>query len=254
MLSKNHGIKAIRDREMPYLVAQGHQANENVTANCIIPLCCGTSFSAPIVNGIAANLRSVNAEMWLWPEKVRATLLVTAQNVDYGEWDCNFDRRDGAGVVSGRNAELFASSCINIAPNYVYNSNASPVENGMGVITCNAGGSIAAMTFKIKTPSVLPVGKHLRVVLTWDSNARTTTLMDTYNSLSDFDLSLIVGPNIYTSASYNGSIEIVNVINDNYMLPNTTYSAVVSNPVNRIPTGDITYLCVAWTWVVNHAL
>ncbi|MBN1600777.1 MAG: S8 family serine peptidase [Chitinispirillaceae bacterium] len=75
----------------------------------------GTSYSAPITNGIAACLISANRGVFgLWPEKVRAALLVTAENVDFNYWSDDEDGRDGAGVISGSNAVWFARNCTNI--------------------------------------------------------------------------------------------------------------------------------------------
>src|SRR5690606_16232559 len=79
------GSNCAGDREMPHIVAPGIPSYDNdFAATCMEgsgTLTCGTSWSAPTVNGIAASVISADGRMASWPEKVRAALLVTAQNV-----------------------------------------------------------------------------------------------------------------------------------------------------------------------------
>ncbi len=95
------------DREMPSIVAPGTMPDgQSMSDPCVPqPITMGTSYSAPTLSGIAACVLSVkNAYaqdyvMKNWPEKVRAALLVTAQNVSGADWDSRVDGWDGAGVV-----------------------------------------------------------------------------------------------------------------------------------------------------------
>jgi hypothetical protein len=111
------------DREMPYIVAPGTTPSPtesmfDQSPTCLDgPLWCGTSYSAPILNGIAADVISADSRMVGRPHKVWAALMVTAQNVDGEYWDRWTDGKDGAGVVSGASAVTFAANHSEPGPN-----------------------------------------------------------------------------------------------------------------------------------------
>ncbi len=103
-----------RDREMPSIVAPGWAMHEYCVSTTGI--WCGTSLSAPVTNGIAADVIAADSRMQQWPEKVRVVLLATAQNVDRGYWSYTSDGRDGAGVIHGANAVSFAQNHVSVYP------------------------------------------------------------------------------------------------------------------------------------------
>jgi hypothetical protein len=243
------------DREMPYLVAPGFTPSPGIpmvdqSPACLEgPLWCGTSYSAPILNGIVASVLSADSRMHNRPHVVWAVMLSTAENVEGGEWNRVVDGRDGAGVVSGANA-------VHLARNH-----ASPGPNGTAetyaVTTANIGrttpnGSTAK--YNIKIPNPLPAGKHLRIVLTWTSNpVRSPT---SHNYLSDLDLSW-VGDNWIgrTSTSYNGNVEIIDVPVSE-VTAGGTYQATITLWANRIPSNGISTslkYAIVWNWVKDHA-
>lgn len=244
------------DRELPHLVAPGFTPDSDPNSCQNRPMknkckgsletACGTSLSAPVANGIAAAVIAADKRMVDWPEKVRAAMLVTAENVDAGEWSYAFDGRDGAGVVNGASAVAFAREHASREPGQ------GPAQVGMGVGQISPADWDAPLLYGIQVPDTLPAGKILRVVLTWTSNP---SLTHPINELSDLDLSVTAPGRAKTSGSYNSNVEIVNF--RHYELkPGAVLEARVNKTVNRIPaeaSADYFYYCVAWAWVDSHA-
>ncbi len=246
------GADCAGDREMPIVVAPGIPYTGTTFATTCLDgqggLNCGTSFSAPIANGIAADLLAADSRMSAWPEKVRAAMVLTAQNVDGGDWSYATDGRDGSGTVSGSEGVSFAQNHTSVSPGN------SAVEKGMGASSMYASDfSGANKRFYVAAPNPLPSGKHLRVVLTWDSNP---VVGGGVNALSDLDL--IVQTNSGTSGSYSwdGNVEVVDVSNGS-LTSGSTYWVDVDPVINRIPTSgsrtDYFYWSIAWEWVADHA-
>lgn len=240
------------DREMPHLVAPGFSpTGEALTDPCGIYFednlnGCGTSWSTPTVNGMSANVLAADGRMLMWPEKVRVALLATAENVDAGEWSRWTDGRDGAGVVNGSSAVEFARS-----HSAVYPGN-SPVENGIGTGSLYVEDFYGEMVFNILVPNSKPAGKHLRIVLTWDSNPVPDFPV---NDLSDLDLSIQHNNGWSHSDSWNDNVEIIDIAASD-LTAGGTYAAKVHKAIHRIPTGartDFFYYAIGWTWVDDHA-
>ncbi|MBN1517701.1 hypothetical protein JXA32_14150, partial [Candidatus Sumerlaeota bacterium] len=110
-------------------------------------------------------------------------------------------------------------------------------------------GDTSDRVFWLEVPYDIPVGKHLRVVLTWDSNAKTATAT---NDLTDFDLYMTGDSKEYVSDSANSNIEIINIPQED-LTPATYYPFTVKHSIDRIPAGEFTYFCVAWTWAEDSA-
>lgn len=110
--------------------------------------------------------------------------------------------------------------------------------------------------YNILIPPSKPAGKHLRIVLTWNSCPSRT---DHKNYLPDLDLIFIGNYSNYLwSSSWNGNIEIVDVP-ASQVSTGRTYPALVQMSINRIPppgtainNGNMNY-AIAWTWVKDHA-
>lgn len=243
------------DREMPYLVAPGFTPSPGIamvdqSPSCLEgPLWCGTSYSAPILNGIVASVLSADSRMLNRPQVVWAVLLATAENVEGAEWNRSVDGRDGAGVVSGASAVHLARNHTSPGPNGTAETYAVTTAN---IASTTPNGSTAK--YNIKIPNPMPAGKHLRIVLTWTSNpVRSPT---SYNYLSDLDLSWVGNNGIgRTSTSYNGNVEIIDVPVSE-VTAGGTYQATITLWANRIPSSGIaTHLkyAIAWNWVKDHA-
>ncbi|GEM_PF-1549343 len=242
------------DRELPLLVAPGFSSvpGQPLTDACSSYFsselgACGTSFSAPVTLGMAANVLAADSRMQGWPEKVRAVLLATAENVYGGEWNSNQDGRDGAGVVNGASAVFLAKNHTSVS------SENTPVVDGVGAGALYPADFSGYMNYKIKIPASKPAGKHLRVVLTWDSNPDVDAPFA--NNLSDLDLSLQHNTGWSSSSSWNGNVEIIDVLAAN-LTAGATYTAQVNKYIARIPStarAGFLYYAIAWTWVDDHA-
>jgi hypothetical protein len=265
----NPGVRG--DRELPMLVAPGISPTKYLGATnpvqypscgvsrmsdpCIYDnhhkyLACatsGTSYSAPILNGIAACVISANSKLRGWPEMVRVVLLATAQNVDFENWSYLSDGRDGAGVVSGADAVSFAKKFV--LTNYTnQTAYTDAIANG-SLYQADDGSFIA---FNVLIPGSIPVGKHLRIVLTWDSSPSTNNGV---NNLSDLDLEFSANNNLYKSYSYDSNVELLDIDN-NQVTPGKTYTATIDCHTMRIPSySDYPYIyyAIGWTWVKDHA-
>ena len=243
------------DREMPYIVAPGIPSSGTDFAHTCVDLGggggtfgCGTSWSAPIANGLAADVISADSRLNGWPEKVRATLILTAQNVDGGNWSSNTDGRDGAGVVSGSAAVAFAQGHATVSPGN------SATDKGMGAGSLYASDfSAGNKRFYYLVPNPQPSGKHLRVVLTWDSNP---IVGGTTNALSDVDLVVQKNGGTQGSYSWDGNVEVVDLAASD-VSAGGAYYIDVAPVINRIPTSgsrtNFFYYSIAWAWVKDHA-
>jgi hypothetical protein len=195
---------------------------------------------------------SANSAFVIWPEKVRVSLLVTAQNVDRGYWSYASDGRDGAGVVNGASAVLYAQQASPVSPNN------TPVQVGIGAgsIYATDFGNPTPIVFKVSIPASKPSGKHLRVVLTWDSNPDMSTGSYSTNSLSDLDLLVTNGSSGMASQSNNSNVEMVDIPNTMFAA-GSVVDARISKFINRIPTSGAStnffYYSIGWTWVSDHA-
>jgi hypothetical protein len=237
---------------MPYLVAPGiPSTGSDFALTCLegigsVP--CGTSYSAPVVNGLAADVIAADSRMVSWPEKVRATLLLTAQNVDEGYWTPSVDGRDGAGVVSGSDAVAFAQNHTTVYPGN------SAVEKGMTASSMTASDFGAGnKRFYFRVPNPKPAGQHFRAVLTWDSNP---IVGGGVNALSDLDLIVQVDGGNRASASWDSNVEMVDV-DAASLTAGGTYYIDIGAYANRIPTSgsrtNFFYYALAWSWVKDHA-
>lgn len=247
----------INDRELPMLVAPGISSdinNLNEKESCTGSTgWCGTSWSAPIVNGLAADVIAADSRMSGWPEKVRAALLLTAQNVDGGYWGEKnagwiIDGRDGAGVVHGANAVAFAKGHTSVG------RDGTPAVDGLdaNALAASDFNDPNPVIYKIKIPNPKPSGKHLRVVLTWDSNPTPVGSATSENQVSDLDLVVSGG---VSSHSWNSNVEMVDFDNFDFS-PGQTIDASIYKQVNRIPAtsrAQFFYYAIGWTWVQDHA-
>jgi len=245
------GADCAGDREMPYVVAPGiPSTGTDFATTCLEGLGsvnCGTSLSAPVVSGLAADVIAADSRMVSWPEKVRATLILTAQNVEGGDWSVGSDDRDGTGVVSGSEAVAFAQSHTSVSPGN------TAVEKGMTAGSWYASDFSANKRFNFLVPNPKPSGKHLRVVLTWDSNP---IVGGSTNALSDLDLIVQYNSGTQSSASWDSNVEVVDV-GPASLTAGSSYYIDIAPYANRIPASgsrtNFFYYALAWEWVKDHA-
>jgi hypothetical protein len=235
------------DREMPHIVVPGIPSTGTTFATTCLEgtgtLNCGTSWSAPVGNGIAADVIAADSRMANWPEKVRATLILTAQNVESGGWTVSGDERDGTGTVAGADAVAFASSHTSVSPGN------SACEKGMGSSSFYASDFGGNKRFNYLVPNPKPSGKHLRVVLTWDSNP---SVANGTNDLSDLDLVVQKNGGTAYSSSWDSNVEVVDIAAAD-VTAGSSYYIDISPYANRIPSGSYFYYAIAWSWVTDEA-
>lgn len=242
------GSTCAGDREMPHIVVPG-SASTGTTFNttCLEgsgTVGCGTSWSAPVGNGMAAAVIGADSRLVAWPEKVRATLILTAQNVESGDWTVSGDERDGTGTVSGADAVSFAQGHTSVSPNN------SACEKGMSATSFYASDFGSNKRFYFLVPNPKPSGKHLRVVLTWDSNPNVS---NGTNNLSDLDLIVQRNGGYQSSSSWDSNVEVVDIAAAD-LTAGSSYYIDISPYANRIPSGSsFFYYAIAWSWVKDHA-
>jgi hypothetical protein len=257
----NIGGDCAGDREVPYIIAPGFAPNGGVTPACTIygrfmgnncgirDQSWGTSQSAPVMNGMVANLLGQKSFLVNQPEGTRAIFLLTAKNVTNGYWDSHYDGKDGAGVVHGLGAINFAKSMTTVTPSGVR------ALNGywFGSFGSNNFPPTASeKTFNIQIPTTFPSGMHLRIVFTWDSmpdlNAQT-------DLLSDLDLQFVGPKGSKFSSSWDSNIETIDVL-PSELTAGGTCQVKIMPYIWRRPSGARTttiHGALAWTFVSNHA-
>jgi hypothetical protein len=108
------------------------------------------------------------------------------------------------------------------------------------------------MTFAIKIPNPKPTGKHLKIVLTWESSP---SLTDPINDLSDLDLNFTGNSTTYIYSRWDSNVEIIDV-DASQVTAGNTYNVNVPIYTMRISAQAYSQSinsCIAWTWVKDHA-
>jgi hypothetical protein len=208
----------------------------------------GTSFAAPILNGMAARVISSNPILLAHrPDAVKMVMMLTAHDVDSAYWDPSVDGHDGAGVISAYDAVEYATSCTDLS----FQSDPEPVECGFATGEADTG--FAERTLTVRIPDSPPVGRHLRVALVWTSNP---DLDNGYNSLSDLDIGgFAADSGVYGSYSLDASVEMFDVPRQ-VLTPGRNYTFTLYPRDIRIPAGSRSgffYYSLGWTWVPDHA-
>lgn len=235
------------DRELPNLVAPGiTPADGSATDPCLgsFTLWCGTSVSAPILNGVAGDVISSDPRMVNQPEAVKAALLLTAQNVEADFTQPQVDERDGVGVVSGSEAVWFARNHTTARPG-------TQAEHALATGSLNAADEGHYYDFYVRVPT-LPIGsRHFRAVLVWTSNPDVN---GNQNSLSDLDLSLFDSTGsaqpIAGSYSLDDNVEVIDLPKER-LTPGALYTLRLHVTDTRIPAGasaSFFYYALGWTW------
>jgi hypothetical protein len=178
------------DREKPEVAAPGAKIKTTVMSpnlSCdMAEIGSGTSFSAPAVAGLAADLMQVNPGLRVFPESVKALILAGA--TDNIEGAARLSEFDGAGGV---NALTTYNSVVN--NRFTWRSVVAGSFDVNGDITIDMGWVNA--------------GQRVKVALVWDSNPTSNYVTDPLNA--DLDL-YVVGPSQFqASASWDNSYEVV---------------------------------------------
>jgi hypothetical protein len=178
------------DREKPEVSAPGANIKSTIMApnfNCNMDeIGSGTSFSAPAVAGLAADLMQVNPSLRVYPESVKA--LIMAGATDNVEGAARLSEKDGAGGV---NAFTSYTSVVNnrYTWRYVTPSSFDASRN----ITINLGWVNA--------------GQRVKVALVWDSTPTSDYVTDPLKA--DLDLYVYGPTQSLFSTSWDNSFEVV---------------------------------------------
>ncbi|HEV2763892.1 MAG TPA: S8 family serine peptidase [Pyrinomonadaceae bacterium] len=208
------------DREKPEVAAPG----TNITSLLMAaPGTCptgnvgsGTSYSSPIVAGVAAQLMQANTSLRLYPESVKALIMAGAtHNI---EGDQRLSDFDGVGGVNA-----LASYSSTISNWYAWRYVTPSSFDASGFITIDIGYVYA--------------GERLKVALVWDSNPSSNYMADPLNA--DLDLN-VVGPGVSQwSSSWDNSYETLDFtapVSGNYQVKVKNYRF----------SGTEEYFAVAW--------
>lgn len=209
------------DREKPEVAAPGTNISslKLATPGFFCPtgdVGSGTSYSSPMVAGIAALMMSGRPSLKIYPEAVKALILAGAtHNI---EGSARLSERDGAGGVD---ALTSYQSAIN--GTYKWMSVTPSSFDSRGYITINIG--------------YLLGGQRLKVALAWDSNPSSDYSTDPLRA--DLDL-FVEGPGIIQrSASWDNSYEVVD-----FTVPSFGYYTIKIRKWRFDGTRE--YVAVAW--------
>lgn len=225
------------DREFPHIAAPA----QSITADGLTD--SGTSFAAPNVSGIAAQLLEVNwNNIGNWPELSRAILIATAdENVDGGRMTVlgsDIEHRDGAGEANA----LLATDLADSGNKKDGGNTACEKGFDMGTLTTSAPieGNFYSEQYKLKTTQS---GKKARIVVVWDGTATcsdpgagscSADSMD-----ADIELEVTDGTVTYYSESIDNTYEFLEIS----LTANVEYTIKI-----RVYDwfGSQTYMAVAW--------
>jgi len=174
------------DREEPDVMAPGTNFQSTTNADPWIgDVGSGTSYAAPIVTGVIAQLMEQAAALMIHPAAVRAILMATA--VHNIEGDARLSEKDGAGQIDSH----FATKVL------------QGVDGQYMAATCGAD-SPGTSEYTIS----LTAGRPTRIVLTWDVDPNYSSYFS--EPSGDLDLQVInaAGQVVAQSTSFDNNYEI----------------------------------------------
>lgn len=182
------------DREKPEVAAPGSFIVSTTNSSPFVGLIgSGTSFAAPMVTGVVAQMMERNPALMTEPEAVKAILIASAtHNI---EGSSRLSDKDGSGGINANLADVAARRSTAGVPkrgnwgNRTY-SCTSPIELVVGTMNLQAG-------------------RNLRLAIAWDQNPDYAS----YSLRPSADLDLVVlnsaGTVVAVSASFDNTYEVV---------------------------------------------
>ena len=183
-------VSPVGDREKPEVAAPGTAIRSTImspSGSCdTADVGEGTSYSAPIVAGLAAQLMQAHPSLKIFPETVKALILAGA--IDNVEGAAGLSEKDGAGGVNA-----LAS----------YNSTVSNRHRWF-FVTPSSFDSLGFMNIDM---GWVNAGQRVKVALVWDSNPSFDYTTDPLQA--DLDLNVIGPGTTQWSSSWDNSYEVV---------------------------------------------
>jgi hypothetical protein len=182
---------AHNDRELPEITAPGEDIYSLTTSGS--PSCpktnvgSGTSYSAPIISGIAAQAMDATPDLNVWPEPTKALLL--AGGLNNLEGAARLSNLDGVGQVD---AKAVLTSAV-----------AHRWAAGLLTLDRFSGGQLEVAMGHANA------GQRMKAALCWDSNPNGSYTTDPLDA--DLDLAVIdpSGAVVASSNSYDNPYEVV---------------------------------------------
>ncbi|MGC8837748.1 MAG: S8 family serine peptidase [Anaerolineae bacterium] len=189
------------DREKPEVAAPGtdiHSTLSRSSAPWIGEVGSGTSYAAPVVAALAADLISKEPKLQGWPEVIKAILMASARN-PVGE---AYRGANGKGLHMSESAG--AGGVDFEAALQILNRQ----QGGWArkTVYYSTFGSSKYFAYRVRWQA----GKKVRVALVWDTNPLRTTYNRTSQPSSDLDLRIFKdGQRVAYSTSYDNTFEVV---------------------------------------------
>ena len=180
------------DREKPEVSAPGTNIISTTTTSPYIGnIGSGTSFAAPMVTGVAALMMQRNTSLQVWPEAVKAILMVSS--VHNIEGAARLSEVDGAGGILADRADAVA------------NVRGSGASEGWDA---RAYDCTAPVNLEVATMS-LTAGLPTRVAIAWDQNPGYANYAG--QPSADLDLQVVDASNmvVASSSTWDNTYEIV---------------------------------------------
>ena len=183
------------DREKPEVSAPGSFiTTTSISSPWINFTNSGTSFAAPMVTGVVAQLMERNTTLQAWPEAVKAILIASATNNIEG--NSRLSDKDGAGGINANLADIAARRATAGVPR----------RGSWGGRPYSCG---APATLQVGTMN-LQAGRLTRLAIVWDQNPDYAS----YGVRPSADLDLIVRnpantATVATSVSFDNTYEVV---------------------------------------------
>lgn len=189
------------DREKPEVAAPGtdiHSTLSRTSAPWIGEVGSGTSYSAPVISALAADLMGKEPKLQGWPEAVKAIIMASARNPVGEEY----------GGVNGKGLHMSESAGAGGVDYEAALQIATRQQGGWAKKTVyySTFGSSKYFAYRVRWQA----GKKVRVALVWDTNPLQTTYNRTSQPSSDLDLRVFKdGVRVAYSASYDNTFEVV---------------------------------------------
>jgi hypothetical protein len=206
------------DREKPEISAPGSNIKSTIRVSPWVGSTgSGTSYAAPMITGIVAQMMQANSSLTSWPEAVKAILMTTA--VHNIEGSARLSELDGAGGAASDRA-------VNLARNI-------GGRWGGQSYSCSTATNVDVATFS------LTGGVRTRATIAWNNNPSYVNYAN--QPSADLDLQIVnsAGTVVSSSASWDNTYEIVD------FTPSTSGTYKLRVQKHRC---DLTPNWLGWAW------